>query len=531
MSKAATNTMTSPSRAHTDRKRRVPRRKVCIALHGQECVLTPHLPELAERFTYRHHRTNIAKDGVAQLEMRCRPLLPTAEDRVLPDPLDSDVYPPHLQHPVHNAIMPFPSMVTGGLALPVAVLAAARGYAPSFRMQTSAVVQKHRLAGELGCHVCDFVESHAHGLIRHDLSVSGIARLIVRIAAAFPQAKLAFVSTRFELLQRIYDLLPAELQRETTLADAADVPDQPRRLLLGTAFALAPCTNWDDRRQITVLLDAAEITHERMQMALLWQHTRLFGLSRLGTKLPPKTRDLMFAAFGPQETTLPSLGRRCRRVETVLCRPIGTFSRTPYEPWQLSRSQIQQLGLRNEMLSIVAHGVAKGNNIDDRLERPLSAAWQRPLQTLVLTDSVEHAEAIGRNMATWPIIVGDDAYLDGLPDPNRYQTVDRFLAGDAKNLIATTAAAARLDWERFDAVVWAGGGCDGPLPPFAKLTCPAGLDQRLLLVDVHDRHHAELRQQTAKRRRNYDACDWFPLGADDVACRCRRYWRERGVKL
>lgn len=288
----------------------------------------------------------------------------------------------------------------------------------------------------------------------------------------------------------------------------------------------------DHRRHLTFVLDATEVTHERMQTALRGQHTGLFGLLRVDAALPPRTRDLIFAAFGPEMTTLPKLRYRSRRVETLFCKPLEIpFQSSALQRLEQVRREVWLNDVRNRGIAALAFGLSQGSVDVNRFAARLTAPWRRPLNVVVITESLEHAQNLGRLLYSWPIVADDDAYCDDLPPGPRPVTASVFATGTGSRAIATTASVRQLPWDRIETVVWAGGGSGGAPLPVDLLTCLTTEDRRLLLVDVNDRATVELRKDTATRRRRYEALDWFRLGRDADAARTQRYWRERELQV
>lgn len=497
-----------------------------LTLDGQVCTMRPFEPRIAKLFTYRHHLPAISGTAIRQCR---RPLCCDADQGPFLDPDDNDLYLAHLA----KSSQTFPEMVTGGLLAPLAVAAAKNGYRPKFVIESLCVERNQSASAEIECsHVLDFIERHSHGLIRHSLDSSDLSRLIGHVAQSFPKARIAVVGLKRQWLQSIYGKLSNDLKHQVTLADADDSPEFQLRVLLGTPFALRSANHLDRPYDIILLLDATEIANDRlMQTAIYRQRSRLYGLLPFETALPPRTKDLVFAAFGPMETLLSAFGRRVRCVETVFGRLDSQFSTLRASEWELIHTLIQQNQGRNSLVAAIAHGLAEGVPPTAQLNRRLPKRYQRRMNTVVLVDGVEHAARLGNILRKWSIVVDDGANLDGLPTNGRFRTVDGYSGHPPMNMIATSATAARLKWDRCDAVIWAGGGYDGPRLSHAQLSCPTDVNRPLLLVDINDRHHQQLRRQTVIRHRHYDDRDWFPLGANPAARRTQRYWRESGAAL
>ena len=75
-------------------------------------------------------------------------------------------------------------------------------------------------------------------------------------------------------------------------------------------------------------------------------------------------------------------------------------------------------------------------------------------------------------------------------------------------------------------LVWAAGG-PGPIPiADGSLICPVEEPRSLLIVDVDDRHHPQLRRWARSRRDQYEQANWFAPGISTTTGRIERFLRE-----
>jgi len=499
---------------------------------GQTCRLFPPCEDITAPLTYRQIVPQAQRSGETRLLKRERPLFPDLHDQRQPDRADTDITLPHLWQ--GDRYLPgFEPMLNGGMAEVVVEWAKLRGYNVVDRFQPPPSVSMAALTSALQVEgfpqVSRLLTEEIRGLVRHALDSNGIAQLVTEVARSLPEATLAFLTLQRDAARSLFVRLPPDVQRQCTVADS-DSAAIPRRLLLGTPHALAPHGQLMVARDVTVLLNAMEIAGRSFQAALANYATRLFGLLRFDAAPSPRQSDLMFAAFGPYETTAPSIGIRRRTVETsFVVMAEGRHHTDLTTPCETQRQFIWRCRRRNEALAAVAGCLKDGAPIRQRLARPLPAAWRRPLRVVVVVESVDHGMRLGRLLASWPVVADNDAYLDH-SSTVRVQTLDRFLQDRKPFVIATASAAEHLPWDRYDAVVAAGAGSG--LPTFAdRLTCPAGEDHRLLVVDVADRQPVSLRRDTAYRKSAYESADWFPAGMNPGAGRVRRYLAQRGATL
>lgn len=158
----------------------------------------------------------------------------------------------------------------------------------------------------------------------------------------------------------------------------------------------------------------------------------------------------------------------------------------------------------------------------------LAGAIAGPQHTLVVVSQVEHALAIARRLAHWPVVISDNAYLRKL-SAGHQAALSRATSGTAitNRAIVTVAALNTIELSRFDAVIWAGGGVELPELPTEALVILASDPRSLLWIDFRDEHHPRLRRHSASRATAYVNAGWLKLGEDPRCARIRRFLNKR----
>jgi len=281
---------------------------------------------------------------------------------------------------------------------------------------------------------------------------------------------------------------------------------------------------------ILLYVDATEAITERGQVSLIgMEFARTFAFIRDDVALPPRVRDLVTAAFGVREASLPRLGYQARSVELAwLNVQAGAIAGTHAEPMQLLCQLVWHHPIRNRRISRLARGLALGDSaiLQDLLPE-VAMAGSTARRTVVLTDSVEHAIEIVDSLAGWPLVVGGVVSVDGLNRRQQRVLATRRGNYDGQTAVVTTAGLESLDLNCVDAVVWAGAG-PRPAPlPVHGLDCAVGTQHGLLLVDCRDRHHRVLRRWSRERLLGCCTQGWFPVGMHPIVGRIKNFLEQR----
>jgi hypothetical protein len=363
----------------------------------------------------------------------------------------------------------------------------------------------------------EFVRRHERGLIRHGAGVDPV-RLVAQMALAFPELTFVVVVTRDDDVRRIARRLKPYLPG-TRWVTSASAPAKVGRVVLSTPWALADPAIEMRARDIVVVLDAVEILGAKPRWAV--QHAtraRLYGLLERDRRPAPFDADELVALFGLYEVTIPRHGHVERPVAVVTARVEGG----PKLGYRLDLIELKRRGLwrhpvRNRRIARLASALATGDPVQLDAELPGLAARLAGVpvpRVAVVVEALEHALALAARLPGWPLVVGPDVVAGGLRRDERHRLAGRHQADDAlpNRMIATPAGIAAMVKGTFDVVVRADGGTGLP-EAFAGLAiASAAVDRLLVLFDLDDRHHPELRRWSRQRREAYAACGWIGAG-------------------
>jgi hypothetical protein len=372
--------------------------------------------------------------------------------------------------------------------------------------------------------VVEYVARHDRGLVRYDADQVEPAKLVAQVARAWPQLNLTTVVTRRDDAMRLaYQLRAAHV--DAFAFTARNQPWLEKRVAVTTYSGLAYNPVEPEWQHVVLALDAAEATGKHPAWCL--QHclrARLYGLLPTHRRLSPYEEDLVRALFGFQELLVPRHGHVGRPVEVLWVEGKGRPLRSdPANDLELKRFGVWLNEGRNRQVARVARALAD----DDPEQRkallpslPDTRLTAGPSRVLVLVDGVEHALTLMAKLPGWPVVTSGVADLDGLrPDQRAYLEARRpnGAVGSVTHGIVTEAGLnnVQIDWTGIGVIVRADAGT-GSLPlPAAALTVPA-VDPRartpLLVVDLADRHHPDLRRRAVRRRRAYVESGWARPG-------------------
>ncbi len=428
----------------------------------------------------------------------------------------------------HNeSLLEHPANIANAGLAPVAVYALLeRGF--DVRVQLPSL---RRLAPPQPCrnpHVAEFVHDNSHGVIIHDLHGHALVLACLDMAQALSDARIAFVCATRDAVNRLH----AELtQRFTpvTLAFPNRCASPGARITIATPHGLGHRDVIGDPIDIVVFLDATQAGGENAQMMMYCSgRARLFGFLAQRRDVPPRIRDLVMAAFGPAEVTLPRIGYQGREVgvawASITNGPVVREQATAYEAYQAG---ILSHPVRNRRIARLAEALV-GNNPDTIRRICRRACTGQPCRTLIIVRDVDHAIVLRRRLPQWRLITARAVNVVGLSRQDRV-VLDRgrSMLADNGRAIATLAGLPRVDLLDFDVVLWAAGGCDLPAFRPTQLMCPATTPRPLLWVDFHDGQHRELRIASGLRRLAYDARGWWPAGRMPIVARIQHFLARR----
>lgn len=372
-------------------------------------------------------------------------------------------------------------------------------------------------AGRLGAvdrAVLEFVHGRERGVVAYGPGVDP-SRLAAQAALAFPAAKFAVVATRVDDARRFHERYRRAIPG-LCWATAGSCPAAVGRVVVATPYGLAHTPVNLRERDVVVALDAVEALGERPEMALGdAARARLFALRPRDRPVAPRDRDRLVPLFGFDELAVPRHGCVERPVEVAFA-PVGGGPRLApaLDGVELLRRGVWAHPVRNRRVGRLAGALSVGDRGLIGKEFPtLSGAIHdlpRFASVVVLAGGLEHALALADGLPGWPLVVGPDAVTAGLP-PRRLELLGRARwsgPGDPGVAVATAAGLGSVDLGVVDVVVRADGGVGVPHGLASVPT--AGVDgvRPLLVVDLADRHHPELRRRSRARRDAYAGLGW-----------------------
>jgi hypothetical protein len=368
------------------------------------------------------------------------------------------------------------------------------------------------------------VRQQPFGLVKYDLDHVQPAWLVAQIALAYPDKRIALVA------KRVPDVHEQRRQLLRYLPNVAALTHkkyavEPTRVSVATYMGLA---GLDYRKlDIIIALNAIEATHQRQMECLGYaSQARLYGLLDRRATASPYDRDLMRVLFGFDEVDIPAHGRSVRKVE-VAWLPVKTeiMPLGPVEPIQLKRQGIWRHGLRNRLVAKLAKA-ARGNQPHFLLTQTGPGNGQPSV--FVLVENIEHALELLKFLPDWALVTGDDVYVDDLPAGARTALLrgrDR-AGGSSRTAIVTAAGSTIAALSEGDVIIRADGGCGIP-GVLEQAIMASTVTKPLLLVDLTDKHHPQLRRWTRQRRKLYAEYGWPGPGVDPVEARIEHFLAQR----
>ncbi len=273
------------------------------------------------------------------------------------------------------------------------------------------------------------------------------------------------------------------------------------------------------RRDILICLDAREALGRDACLAIGHaDRARLYGLIGRDERLAPYDMDRMWALFGFDALDVPLHGHVARPVEVRFARMVGGPMPQGPDIVTLKRLGVWANPIRNRRVARLAQALAAGDDPGLAAESPAIAPWAAGMgasRVIVLVEGIEHALALADRLPGWGLLAGPHVVTAGLSARHREMVEARPGANEGRpcRAIATLSGLAAADVEAAGVIVRADGGVgipealeSGPAMPY-----PAG--RPLLLVDLDDRHHPELRRCGRARRAAYLDRGWAVDGA------------------
>lgn len=392
--------------------------------------------------------------------------------------------------------------------------------------------------GLLDTDMLRLVRDHERGLIRHD-SRGGVdpVRLINEIALAYPTATVAVVVASASRGANLARRLTGGLLGEVALLTSRSCNAQAGRVVVGTPYGMAHDSVEFGKRDIVIFPRAQDAVQHDAQIALTTPdpHFRLFGMIPAGCTLAPCERDWITATYGFHETMIPRHGCVNRPIRVIFA-PIRGDLRLPQDvnSLNLKRSGIWRHPVRNRRVSRIASAISVSDSVLLRQHLPQAASIleeQISGRIAVVVESIEHALNLAERLHGWPVVTGEDVIRAGL-DAGQRQLLDERQGqpGGTGPCIATAAGLTSMDLTTVGVIVWTGAGAHLPPIPVERLICSPHTPQQLLLVDLDDRHHPQLRRWTRDRQAAYLDAGWLPPGLDPVVNRVEMFLARRPTR-
>jgi hypothetical protein len=369
----------------------------------------------------------------------------------------------------------------------------------------------------------DLVAEHDRGLVHYNADCVQPALLAVQLAKAWPDRNITFlVNKRDDAL-----VLARQLRAAGVDAFAFTGRNQicvEKRVAVATYMGMAGNPIEPEKQDIAVALDAAHAVGKDHFYYMSFLHrARLYGLLAAHRHLSPVENDLVRCLFGFEEVQIPRHGYQVRPVGIHWAAGKGRRLRYgPANDLELKRYGVWYQEGRNRYVARLARAFAAGNKgqLQTLLPSfPQAAIPAGPCNVLVLVENLEHALKLMAKLPGWPLITGGLVNLDGLPSAQKAEVQDTLAAGappGPRCAIVTQAGLGHVKVQlgAVDVLLRADAGTGLPGLPAEALVQPVGecLLPPLLVVDLEDRHHGELRRRAERRHRAYVASGWTLAG-------------------
>jgi hypothetical protein len=239
---------------------------------------------------------------------------------------------------------------------------------------------------------------------------------------------------------------------------------------------------------------------------------RVIGFVPADRRPAPAERVGLVELFGPHVVEVPAHGWTKRPVEVAPVRFKG--GKASWDPKTVTRKRrnLWHHRLRNRLVARLARLLAAGDRAG------LLAAFPRvsdvpdlllPARVLVVVENREHADALNAELRDWRIDEPADGWV-----AHEVATFDRLRSRSLDDI---------------DVIVRADGGTGlPPIAPTALASSSSKPARPLVVVDVLDHHHPELRRAVHSRAHAYIEAGWRPAGCDAADYALLSLFPERG---
>ena len=359
--------------------------------------------------------------------------------------------------------------------------------------------------------VVDAIRTRRGVMVRYDPAHVDPVRLVAQIALAWPLIRIVVACSRKAEVRRAVNHL-------CSVAVAADATFgggelRPEELITGIRVWVATyrgvsAPHVDARRaDVVVLLDAREALGQLPAERVLGEcHGRVVGLLPEHERLSHYERDRLWALTGMPPVYVPRHGLVRRAVRVVHVKNDAPVVPPDGTGLELLRQGVWRHPARNRRLARLA-SLLRAGRLDELAERfpaVASTLAGRPVgRVIVLASVVEHAERLAGLIRDAALVTSPTPPQPAAPPAE----TDESTAGTGL-MVVTPDALGTIALGDNDVIVRADAGV--ALPPglrpehlFARQLGP-----ELVVVDVADRHHPELRRAAHLRELAYHAEGW-----------------------
>jgi hypothetical protein len=362
--------------------------------------------------------------------------------------------------------------------------------------------------------------------------------LVAQIARAWPELKIAVVAVKVDDVAYVHRQL-VHHRVDASVVSSQSHPANVARVVVTTYLGLGYTAQYDlpgfqcfsvNSLELVIVMDALDaVTKKPYECLQYLQQARFLGFLPPGATPAPLERDLMTSLFGFDELVLPQHGHHERHVEVAVVRAPGCkLSSQNSDILQVKRRGIWHHHSRNRRIAGLVSAISRRDSETLQREYPsLPQLSQMSMgMVVVIVENVEHALALAEDLPDAALWFGPTFDLQGLTRRQRQLAQAGLNHPLATTAIVTATRLPEMNLREIGCVVRADGGVG--LPNFnddarAQL---AGDQRPLLLIDVEDRHHPQLRHTRQRRRDAYQERGWYAVGVDPVTARVERFLQE-----
>lgn len=332
------------------------------------------------------------------------------------------------------------------------------------------------------------------------------AKLAVYVVLAFSTADITIAAATIKEARHVARVLRAAGIQASVLT-GKDLFLEGARVIVGTYEQLGQVAARLYDLDLLIVLDGVAALGEvprsyltPMFMPVIQRVPRVVGLVRADRHLPLADRIGLVELFGPEWITIPAHGWIERPVEVVPVRFKG--GQACWNPHAVTRKRFNLWGdsRRNRLIARGARSLVTGDRAGSLAAFPRLddvPGLRLPARVLAVVEGLEHAEALKTELRDWPI--------------------DEPAAGWVAHEIATFDHLRSRPLDDIDVLVRADGGSGLlPIAPFALARPSSAPGRALVVVDILDRNHPELRKAVRSRANAYAEAGWRPTGWDAV---------------